>query len=80
MLLSIDRSLEEEQQKQQQYSSQLHTTLDTVDRPSGQEPIDKQPTSIHVYDNPFQAICDFNEVNPRAPPLFAIRFPDLFVY
>lgn len=34
----------------------------------------------HVYDNPLLSLSNFNKINPRGPPLFALRFPDLFVY
>lgn len=38
-----------------------------------------QPT-WHLIDNPFISLCDISEINQRAPPLFALRFPNLFVY
>ncbi|KAJ6222144.1 hypothetical protein RDWZM_000689 [Blomia tropicalis] len=34
----------------------------------------------HIYKNPLLSFCDVSEVNSRGPPLFALRFPDLFVY
>lgn len=34
----------------------------------------------HLIDNPFMSLCDISEINQRAPPLFALRFPNLFVY
>jgi len=33
----------------------------------------------HIYDNPLKEICN-SEVNERGPPLFALKFPELFVY
>ncbi|XP_075680751.1 protein EFR3 homolog stmA isoform X2 [Dermatophagoides pteronyssinus] len=36
--------------------------------------------NCHVYDNPLLSICDISQINSRAPPLFALRFPNLFVY
>lgn len=33
----------------------------------------------HFYDNPLKEICN-TEVNERGPPLFALKFPELFVY
>lgn len=33
-----------------------------------------------IYDNPLLSLCDISEINSRGPPLFALRFPDLFVY
>lgn len=34
----------------------------------------------HIYDNPFGKYCDVSEINSRGPPLFALRFPELFVF
>ncbi|XP_075585439.1 protein EFR3 homolog stmA isoform X1 [Dermatophagoides farinae] len=36
--------------------------------------------NCHVYDNPLLSLCDISQINSRAPPLFALRFPNLFVY
>ncbi len=33
----------------------------------------------HFYENPFKELCN-TTVNERGPPLFALKFPDLFVY
>ena len=33
----------------------------------------------HFYDNPLKEICT-SEVNSKGPPLFALKFPELFVY
>lgn len=52
--------------------------------------IKNQPISLHsrqhqdkwhLYDNPLIQLCDMSQIeNSRAPPLFALRFPNLFVY
>lgn len=35
----------------------------------------------HIYNNPLIPFVEINEViSSRGPPLFALRFPDLFVY
>ncbi|XP_054157072.1 protein EFR3 homolog B-like isoform X2 [Oppia nitens] len=36
--------------------------------------------SWHFYDNPLRELCSETDVNSAGPPLFALKFPELFVY
>lgn len=34
----------------------------------------------NIVDNPLMALCNMSNIDSKAPPLFALRFPDLFIY
>jgi len=44
----------------------------------GDEP--NPPKEWHFYENPLKEMCTDSVVNSAGPPLFALKFPELFVY
>lgn len=58
-------------------------SVDTLDHQNIDKSLTNQQSfegNCHVYDNPLLSLCDISQINSRAPPLFALRFPNLFVY
>lgn len=85
MLITIDQTIDAKKSNKQDASQNGMDNIepivtdelsDTVD--SGNQTM--KATNWHIYDNPLLNLCDIGEFNTRGPPLFAIRFPDLFVY
>ena len=56
------------------------STTATTTRADSPDEGNSLSSTWHIYDNPFLSHCDVAEINARGPPLFALRFPELFVF
>lgn len=53
---------------------------DQLDDLKSQDAAGDDTKKWNIVDNPLMALCNMSNIDSKAPPLFALRFPDLFIY